>query len=97
MATANQSPRAKRDVADIWHFIALDNLPAADRLVDSIKTALNLLASHPGMGPTRFELGANVRSFPVGNYILYYRAVESGIELLRVIHGARNVQDLSRN
>jgi toxin ParE1/3/4 len=97
MATAHQTPNAKCDLADVWHFIAPDNLTAADRLIDSIKTALLMLANHPGMGRARKELGPNVRSFPVGNYILYYRAVESGIELLRVIHGARNVQDLSRN
>jgi toxin ParE1/3/4 len=97
MATAYKTPTAKRDLADVWHFIAPDNLAAADRLIDSVQTALLLLANHPGMGRTRMELGPNVRSFPVGNYILYYRAVEGGIELLRVIHGARNVRDLSTN
>jgi toxin ParE1/3/4 len=95
MAQAIRTPRARRDLADIWHFIALDNVSAADRLIDSIADSLAQLADHPRMGPERAHLGRDVRSFPVGNYILYYRIISGGVELLRVLHGARDVRDLS--
>ena len=33
-------------------------------------------------------------NFPVGNYILFYREVPDGIDLVRVIHGARDIPDI---
>ena len=46
----------------------------------------------PLMGPARPELGRDLRSFPVGDYLLIYRPVKEGIELVRVVHGARNLR-----
>jgi toxin ParE1/3/4 len=45
------------------------------------------------MGANRDRLGSGLRSFPVGNYLVFYRTVPDGIELVRLLHGAR---DLSR-
>jgi toxin ParE1/3/4 len=37
-----------------------------------------------------------VRSFPVGNYVVFYRVVTDGIELVRVLHGMRRLRSLVR-
>ena len=63
--------------------------PAEDKLDEKI----NLLAEFPGMGARRDELSRGLRSFPVGNYLLFYRPTKTGIEVIRIAHGAR---DLSR-
>jgi toxin ParE1/3/4 len=89
-----RTARAKRDLAEIWHYIATDNIAAADRLIDSFDASIQLLAEHPGLGPARSYLGRDVRTFPVGNYLIYYRSIAGGVELLRVMHGARDVRDL---
>jgi len=37
------------------------------------------------------ELAANLRSFPIGNYLVFYRPFEGGIHLIRLLHGAREI------
>ena len=75
------------DLVEIWNFIADDNVRAADRLLDRIDAALLSLRDNPLMGRARPELGAAIRSFPIGNYIAYFRPVPDGIELVRVLSG----------
>jgi toxin ParE1/3/4 len=43
------------------------------------------------MGAVRDELIPNLRSFPVGNYLIFYKPLPDGIEVLRVLHGARDL------
>ncbi len=42
----------------------------------------------------RPELGEGIRSFPSGNYVIFYRTVEGGIEIMRVLHGARDIEKI---
>ena len=84
-------PAADEDLLSIWLYIAADNDSAADRLLDRIDAALQLLAENPRAGSGRPELGDDVRSFVVGRYTLFYGVVEDGIELYRVIHSARDI------
>ena len=44
------------------------------------------------MGTARDNLGRGVRSFPVGNYLVLYRIIPDGIEVARVLHGARDLK-----
>ena len=44
------------------------------------------------MGPRRPELGTELRSFAVARYVIYYRPIEGGIEVIRVLHSARDVR-----
>ena len=83
---------ARRDYVQIWVHIAEDNIDAADDLVRKFDHALDLLADNPGLGPERPELAPGMRSFPVGKYLLFYRPLDKGIELLRVLHGARDLK-----
>lgn len=48
----------------------------------------------PGMGATRFDVRHGLRLFPAGNYLILYREIDDGAEIVRVIHGARQWQDL---
>lgn len=43
------------------------------------------------MGRARDELAAGLRSFPIGHYVLFYERVTDGIALVRVLHGARDI------
>ena len=71
-----QRPQAERDLIEIWQFIADDNEPAADRLLDRFDRAPLTLCDNPQVGRARPELAPNSRSYPVGNYVLYYRRIE---------------------
>jgi hypothetical protein len=48
------------------------------------------------MGRLRPELAPHLRSFPIGNYVIFYRLTQEGIEVARVLHGARDIDALFR-
>jgi toxin ParE1/3/4 len=79
------------DVTSIWTFIADDNARAADALIDRVDRAADMLADTPLAGRARPELGPKLRSFPVGNYIIFYVPVPDGIEIVRVMNGRQDI------
>ena len=84
------SERASRDLADIWHYIAYDNEPAADRFIALLQQHFQLLGRNPYLGRSRNELRRDYRSFPVGPYVVLYRVLSNGIEVMHVLHGKRD-------
>ena len=83
--------RASQDLDDIWFFIAQDNLPAADALIDTLQQRCEMLAKNPMMGRARSELATDMRSYSIERYIAFYRPHPEGIELVRVLHSARDI------
>ena len=81
-------PRAEADLVDIWRYIAQDSPANADRLLDRINDTMNRL---PFMGQARFDLALGLRMFPVGSYLIFFRPIQEGIEVIRVLHGKRNI------
>ena len=84
-------PRARSDLTEIWNYIAADNETRADAFVDLIDQKFQALAAHPNLGRSRNELEEGLRSFPVGNYVIFYRAIPAGVEIVRVLHGSRDL------
>jgi toxin ParE1/3/4 len=84
-------PRAEADLIDIWRYIAQDSPANADRLLDRIRETLSRLAAVPFMGQARFDLAPGLRMFPVGNYLIFFRPIEGGIDVIRVLHGKRHI------
>jgi toxin ParE1/3/4 len=85
-----RSPRAEQDISEIFDWIA-DSSPAnAERYVERIVSTLCLLADMPLMGSLRLPSFPAVLSFPVGNHLVFYRPIENGIEVIRILHGARD-------
>jgi toxin ParE1/3/4 len=87
-----RSPESDEDLFEIAAYIARDNLAAALRLIDKLDVKLRLLSEFPGLGRARDDLAPSLRSFPVGNYIIFYRPLPDGIEVVRVLHGARDLR-----
>lgn len=87
-----RSADADADVYEIALFIARDSQAAADRLIDKFDKALNLISDFPRMGAIRDELQTGLRSYPIGDYLLIYRPIKDGIELVRVMHGMRSLK-----
>jgi len=85
------SDLAKLDLEDIWSYIAQDNPKAADSLYDSMHKTLRFLSESPQIGRSRPEIGEGVRSFAVGNYVVFYRVVSEGVFIARVLHGKRDI------
>jgi toxin ParE1/3/4 len=94
MAPHRYSSHADADLLDIWQFIAADNPQAADRLLLKIDEQCQLLANNSRMGVSRPEIAPEARSWSIGRYLILYRLVLDGIEVVRVIHGARDLSTL---
>ena len=82
---------AADDMLDIWLYIAPENIAAADQSIDRIDGACARLALAPSIGSMRDDLMPGLRSLALGRYILFYRPLNDGIELVRVLHGARDI------
>jgi len=90
MATVHRSARAETDLIEIWGHIAKDDPLAADRQLDRIDAACEMLGANPHAGPRREDLARGLRFYPVGNYLIFYTSGEDGITVARVLHGARD-------
>ncbi|MER2626482.1 MAG: type II toxin-antitoxin system RelE/ParE family toxin [Accumulibacter sp.] len=94
MPTVQRTAQADEDLIDIWIYIAQDNPDAADHLLDEFENKFALLAGQPRLGAARSDIAPGVRHFPVGSYLILYREIDPGIEVVRVVHGARRLNDL---
>lgn len=88
------SPEAELDLMAIWLYIAEDNPVNADRFLDKISQKYHWLAEHPEAGKSRNELAENLYSFPIKRYMLYYRINHEAMELVRVLHSSRDINQV---
>jgi toxin ParE1/3/4 len=88
------TPRASQDLEDIGDFVAQANARAAARLVRSLEDKCRMLAEFPEIGSRCEDLAPELRRFPVGKYVIFYRAIDDGIEVIRAVHGSRDIPSL---
>lgn len=94
MPVVLRTSEAELDRTEIALHIARDNPAAADRWLETIDGKCRRLAQTPELGRKRFELAPNLRSLSAGNYVIFYRPISDGIQLIRVLHGARDIPAL---
>ena len=94
MPSIRRMAQAEEDLIDIWLYIAQDNPGAANRLLDEIEDKCSLLAANPQLGPARPDIAEDCRYFPVGRYLILYRIIPDGIQVVRVVRGSRRLEDL---
>jgi toxin ParE1/3/4 len=97
MPTIVVRPRALHDLAEIWAYIAAHSVNHADAFADLIDRKFQILARRPGMGRNRPELAPNLRSFVVGSYVIFYTPFPKGVGIIRVLHGARDLETTLRD
>lgn len=108
MGEVNKQPQVIRDLIELATYMAADNLDASDRFLAAAEKTFSQLARMPGMGKLcQFSHPrlADVRQQAIKgfrNYLVFYRPTASGIEILRVIQGARDItgildEDLREN
>ncbi len=94
MAQVITSPEAQADLLEIWQYIAADNFEAADSVLSEINDKAHSLLVHPGMGRAREELASGIRSIVVRSYLIFYRISGGNIEIVRVLHAARDTESI---
>jgi toxin ParE1/3/4 len=94
MPDLRRTAQAEEDLIELWLYIAQDNPGAADCLLDEIEDKCTLLAANPQLGAARPDIAPECRSFPVGRYLILYRLIPDGVEVVRVVQGSRRLEGL---
>jgi toxin ParE1/3/4 len=95
MTVLKETPLARRDLEEVTQQIATDDTAAANRFFDGLYERYQQLSVNYEMGRARPEFGRDVRSFPFERqYLIMYRPIEGGVEILRFLHGARDLEAL---
>jgi toxin ParE1/3/4 len=95
-----KTPQAGADLLEIADYLAQDDLETGLRFLDAAELAFELLAGMPELGTLcRFKSpqAAGLRVWPIKafeNYLIFYRPTPEGIDVIRVIHGARDLESL---
>jgi toxin ParE1/3/4 len=94
MAHISRFRQAEEDMLAIAQYIAADNPTAAANWLDKNERTLALLASQPYLGEAVNHIRPGLRRISQGNYLLFYEPTDDGIILVRVLHGAREIESL---
>lgn len=92
MPTVKVTDAAKEDLLEIWAYVAENNPEAANKLIKEITGKFNLLRDYPQMGRDQSRLLVNLRSIIVRNYQVFYLPFDDGVEIMRVLHGSRDIE-----
>ena len=87
------SPRAERDLDDIWSYVAEDSVEYADRVIDDLNNRMKDLVAMPRIGRRRADLMADesLAFWPASHYMIVYRPDSEPIEIVRVLHTSRDI------
>lgn len=91
------SRKALNDLDAIWDFLVHESgsTAIADGVIDRIADRFLLLALYPRLGRRRDQdLGNRRRSFAVGDHVIIYRLSGADIDIIRVVHGRRDISAL---
>ena len=94
------TPLAREDIIILAEHIAMDSIDAADRFLDAVQGTCEELVHMPEIGSScRFKnekaSGIRVKTVPgFENHLIFYRPSDDGLLIVRVLHGARDWQNL---
>jgi len=94
MAEVTLRPQAFEDLTEIFAYIYQGSPQHAESFAELVRTNLERLAKRPRLGRSRPELMPDVRSFAAGRYLIFYLPRTRGIEVVRVLHGSRDIASI---
>ena len=86
-----RSIRARRDLKGIWNYIARESAAAADRTMDAIDGRCAQLERLPNSGMACEDISPGIRRLVCGQYLLLYRVAGDPVQIVRILHGRRNL------
>lgn len=97
------TPEADRDLEDEFNYLTERNIDAASRFLKAMEETLEILADAPEIGsPRQFKkpqlIGVRmwpIKSFP--NYLIFYLQREEHLQVLRILHGAQDIERIFSN
>jgi toxin ParE1/3/4 len=86
--------RARQDLLDIWVVIALDDPVAADRVYERLAERVHILERFPQAGAVRPDIDEAARVLVERPYLIFYRLLPEATQIVRVLHGARDIHGI---
>ncbi len=90
-----RTPSANRDFSEIALYLAEKSLDGALNWIDGLDQTLHLLASNPLLGEAVDHLDKGIRRHTYEKYLIFYVPLEDGVEVRRILHGSRDITDLT--
>ncbi len=94
MRTCLISPEASKDLDEILDYFASLNVNAGETFVIAFESKCQKLLKFPNMGRSYQDIELSLRGIPLDNYIILYRLIDNGVEIVRVVSGYRNLEYL---
>ncbi|NER52188.1 MAG: type II toxin-antitoxin system RelE/ParE family toxin [Symploca sp. SIO1A3] len=88
------SPAASQDLDEIFDYFVSRSVEAGERFVNGFEQKCKNLVNFPNMGRSYAEVEPSLRGIPLEGYIVLYRIIENGVEIVRVVNGHRNLESL---
>ena len=89
------SPEAEEDLVAIWRYVAQEASPdIADKQLILIDQATTTLREWPLAGRARDDVLPGMRSLVARPYVVFYRVAGQGVEVVRVLHGRRDIDSI---
>lgn len=79
------------EINEIIDHVAADDVHAAVAFYKRLRDVFKLISENPKVGRERQELSEGLRSFPAGSYLIFYRIRVREVAIVRVVHGARDL------
>ena len=90
------TPQADRDFIEIYQYIGSDNIAAADRHHELLRSRCLDLVDQPRIGTKRDEIKPGLRSVAEGDYVIFYRIEDQDrVAILRLLHAKRDITKLT--
>lgn len=87
------TPEAEDDLREILQYTQETwGLRQRDTYRAMVKRTFRHLARFPGLGRLRDELSPNLRSYPLGQHLIFYEVVADGLIILRILHSGRDIK-----
>jgi len=98
--TIRRTAQVRDDIIDIYRYIHQRSPQAAEKILGAIEQSIRSLLDTPGVGrgwlsPDPRLDGMRISTVqPFRNYLIFFRATPNGIEVFRIVHGARELEPL---
>ncbi len=97
MAEVSKTPQAQADLEAILEELEGKSPKAAQRFAAGLDKKCAALGRFPELGRARAEILPGLRSTLVGKHVLFYRVRGEAVEVLRIIHGRRDLRRIMRH
>lgn len=91
------TPLAEQDILNIHSYIAIDNQKKADEFIIRLGSKVKNLEYNPGIGMKCDEIRKGLRRYVYGNYLIFYRIQKRHVEIVRIIHGVRDLEGIFKH